>query len=66
MQMTDEQKYSELLKELGEIIKYKNDEIVYLKFRNSDLEKMLKKAEEQLEDAVASGALLLMKSEKQG
>lgn len=64
--MTDEQKYSELLKELGEVIKHKNEEIVYLKFRNSDLEKMLKKAEEQLENAVAKGAVIMMENKKQG
>lgn len=64
--MTDEQKYGELLKELGEIIKNKNDEIMYLKFRNSDLEAMLKKAEAQLESSVAKNAVTMLESKKQG
>lgn len=64
--MTDEQKYSELLKELGEVLKHKNEEIAYLKFRNSDLEAMLKKAEAQLESAVAKNAVTMLESKKQG
>lgn len=66
--MTDEQKYMELIKELGEVIKQKNDEIVYLRFRNDDLIASLKKAEEQLEKAVANCAVEMMKMEekKQG
>ena len=71
--MSDEQKYSELLKELGEVIKQKNDEIVYLRFRNADLERALRNAEEQLEKAAAANAIAIMandaviaKEEKQG
>lgn len=64
--MTDEQKYCELLKDIGELLKQKNDEIVYLRFCNSDLESRLKKAEEQITTAVANSAVVMMKQEKQG
>lgn len=64
--MTEEQKYSELLKELGELLKQKNDEIVYLRFCNRDLESKLAKAEEQLETVVAKNCVEMIAKEKQG
>lgn len=40
--MTDEQKYQELLKEIGQCIKEKNDTICILEIKNSNLERELK------------------------
>lgn len=48
--MSDEKKYLELLKEIGRIIKEKNDEIVINSFRVSDLKKKLEDAEKQIDE----------------
>lgn len=48
--MSDEKKYLELLKEIGRIIKEKNDEIVINSFRVDDLRKKLEKAETEIEE----------------
>lgn len=47
--MTDEQKYHELLKEIGEIIKGKNDRIFVLEYEVKTLTEQLEKAEKELE-----------------
>ena len=41
--MTDEQKYQELLKEIGEIIKSKNDTILLLKYEVTALTEQLER-----------------------
>ena len=46
--MSDEKKYLELLKEIGRIIKEKNDEIIINDFRLSDLKNKLEKAEKEI------------------
>lgn len=46
--MTDEQKYQELLKEIGEIIKGKNDKIFLLEFEVKTLTEKLAQAEAEL------------------
>ena len=48
--MSDEKKYLELLKEIGRIIKEKNDEIIINDFRLSDLKKKLESAEKEIEE----------------
>lgn len=48
--MSDDQKYQELLKEIGRIIKEKNDEIIIKSFQNEDLRKRLQKAETEVEE----------------
>lgn len=48
--MSDEKKYLELLKEIGRIIKEKNDEIIINDFRLSDLKKKLDNAEKEIEE----------------
>lgn len=48
--MSDEKKYLELLKEIGRIIKEKNDEIIINDFRLSDLKKKLENAEKEIEE----------------
>ena len=48
--MSDEQKYSELLKEIGICIKEKNDTICVLNIRLSNAERELQKANELIED----------------
>lgn len=48
--MGEEQKYLELLKEIGRIIKEKNDEILINSFRVDDLKKKLIKAEQEIEE----------------
>lgn len=48
--MSDEKKYLELLKEIGRIIKEKNDEIIINSFRVEDLKKKLEKAEQEIDD----------------
>ena len=48
--MSDEQKYQELLKEIGKIIKEKNDDIIIKTFQNDDLRKRLQKAEKELDE----------------
>ena len=48
--MSDEKKYLELLKEIGRIIKEKNDEIIINDFRISDLKKKLESAEKEIEE----------------
>lgn len=48
--MSDEKKYLELLKEIGRIIKEKNDEIVINSFRVDDLKKRLADAEKEIDD----------------
>lgn len=48
--MSDEKKYLELLKEIGRIIKEKNDEIIINTFRVDDLKKKLSQAEQQIDD----------------
>lgn len=46
--MTDEQKYAELLKEIGQNIREKNDQICVLQIRLSNLERELKTANETI------------------
>lgn len=48
--MADDQKYLELLKEIGRIIKEKNDEIIINAFRVDDLKKKLDKAENEIDE----------------
>lgn len=48
--MTDEQKYQELLKEIGNCIKEKNDTICILNIKLSNLERELKKASEMIDE----------------
>lgn len=48
--MSDEKKYLELLKEIGRIIKEKNDEIIINDFRVSDLKKRLADAEKEIDE----------------
>lgn len=48
--MSDEKKYLELLKEIGRIIKEKNDEIIINTFRVEDLKKKLSQAEKEIDD----------------
>ena len=48
--MSDEKKHLELLKEIGRIIKEKNDEIIINDFRLSDLKKKLESAEKEIEE----------------
>lgn len=48
--MSDEKKYLELLKEIGRIIKEKNDEIIINDFRLSDLKNKLESAEKEIEE----------------
>lgn len=47
--MTNEQKYTELLKEIGEIIKSKNDTIALQKWQLSTLEEKLAEAKKEIE-----------------
>lgn len=49
--MTDEQKYDELLKEIGQVLKRKNDDIIFLEFNIRELEKQVSALEQQLENA---------------
>lgn len=46
--MTDEQKYTELLKDLAELLKWKNDTIKIQEFQISDLKASLEKAEKEI------------------
>lgn len=46
--MTDEQKYQELLKEVGEMMKSKNDKIFLLEYEVKTLTEKLEKAEKEL------------------
>lgn len=46
--MSDEQKYQELLKEIGHCIKEKNDTICILNIKLSNIERELKKANETI------------------
>ena len=48
--MSDEQKYQELLKEIGQSIKAKNDTICILGFKVSNLERELKDAHKTIEE----------------
>lgn len=48
--MSDEKKFLEILKEIGRIIKEKNDEIIINDFRVSDLRKKLEKAEKEIDE----------------
>lgn len=48
--MSDEKKYLELLKEIGRIIKEKNDEIIINTFRVDDLKKRLADAEKTIDE----------------
>ncbi len=48
--MSDEQKYNELLKEIGQSIKSKNDTICILNFKVSNLERELKEAHKTIEE----------------
>lgn len=48
--MTDEQKYQELLKEVGQTFKEKNDTICILNIKLSNLERELKKANETIDE----------------
>lgn len=46
--MTDEQKYNELLKEIGKTLKQKNDDIIFLEYNIKELEKRLAALIQQL------------------
>lgn len=46
--MTDEQKYDELLKEIGQVLKRKNDDIIFLEYNIKELEKKLAALIQQL------------------
>lgn len=46
--MTDEQKYQELLKEVGEMMKSKNDKIFLLEYEVKTLTEKLERAEAEL------------------
>lgn len=48
--MSDEQKYNELLKEIGQCIKEKNDTICILNIKLSNAERDLKKANEIIDE----------------
>ena len=48
--MADDQKYLEVLKEIGRIIKEKDDEIIINAFRVDDLKKKLDKAENEIDE----------------
>lgn len=47
--MTEENKYSALLKEIGALLQQKNDRIMFQEFELSTLRKNLKDAEKQIE-----------------
>lgn len=47
--MTDEQKYNELLKELAQLIKSKNDTILCQKYQIESLKEKLSAAEKEIE-----------------
>lgn len=46
--MTDEQKYNELLKAIGQYLRIKNDEIIIQEYEISTLRKKLETAEEKI------------------
>lgn len=46
--MTDDQKFLEILKEIGRIIKEKNETIIISDFRISDIKKKLENAENEI------------------
>lgn len=48
--MTNEEKYNELLKELAELIKSKNDKIAFQSYVIEDLQNKLAGAEKQIND----------------
>lgn len=50
--MTDEQKYCELLKEIGKLLKQKDDEIEFKDYQINDLKKKLAEAEEKIQHGV--------------
>lgn len=45
--MSEDQKFLELLKELGKIIKEKNDELIICKFQLSDIRKKISEYEQK-------------------
>lgn len=51
--MTNEQKYDEILKALGEAIAAKNDALYWANYNNDNLKEKLKAAEEALQAAEA-------------
>lgn len=51
--MTNEQKYSAVLRELGELLENKNITIVCQRAQIEDLQEKLAKAEEERDEAVA-------------
>lgn len=58
MVMTDEQRYSAVLKELGEVLQSKNTTISYQKWQIDQLEERLAEAEKQMADDAKSIAVL--------
>lgn len=48
--MTDEQKYAELLREIGRLIHEKNDTLIIQQFQIDDLKKQLADAKKRIEE----------------
>lgn len=48
--MNENEKYQELLKEIGRVLKEKNDQICIQAFQISDLRKKLETAEKEIEE----------------
>lgn len=47
--MNAEQKYGEVIKELGDVLQKKNNEIIVQKYQIEELTRLLKAAEEKIE-----------------